>query len=167
MHDQGPLFSKDVLPDDFAGPGGHAWAEFRKTTLTKALKIDGPFRVTTIHGGDPQACFDGWLALDSAGHPYPIDSSVFDATFEPAAGATTRKPSAGELLEKLSEYVEKQESGSVAIGYNKDRDGSRWLVSVVFGREAPDSDMAGGAAHGLSEDLGEALAHAAGECGLL
>lgn len=78
-----PLFGKDNLPvDNDQALGGHAWLEFRKTATTKALRIEGPFRVITIHGGDPQECEDGWLALDSQGHPYPIDDRVFQETFK-------------------------------------------------------------------------------------
>lgn len=161
-----PLYGSDALPDDFEAPGGAAWAEFRKTTTTKALRVEGPFRVITIHGGEPQECEDGWLALDSEGHPYPIDSKVFDATFEPIAeGTETRKPTTGELLERLVEFIEKQESGSIALGYSDERDGKEWLSSVIFGRERPGSPMAGGAAHGVGT-IAEAVEQAARECGL-
>lgn len=157
------LFTKDALPDDFDAPGGHAWAEFRKATTTRALRIDGPFRVMTIHGGEPQECSDGWLALDSEGHPYPIDDVVFSATFEPIGGAETKKVSAGELFEQLAAYVTENGGGSIATGL--DESGKEWMVSVIFGREAPDSPMAGGAAHGVGV-LDEALFQAASECGL-
>lgn len=79
-----PLFGKDNLPVD-ADPtlGGHAWCYMRKTESTKALRVEGPFKVLTIHGGDPVECTDGWLAVDNQGHPYPIDDSVMRSGFEP------------------------------------------------------------------------------------
>lgn len=158
-----PLYSVEQIPEDFEAPGGHAWAEFRKTTTTRAIRIDGTFRVLTIHGGEPQECSDGWLALDSEGHPYPIDEAVFSATFEPIGGTETKKVSAGELFERLAEYVTKNGGGSIAAGL--DENGKEWMSSVIFGREAPDSPMAGGAAHGVGA-LDEALFQAASECGL-
>lgn len=77
------LFGKDNLPPA-ADPdlGNNEWEFVRKATLTKVMRIDQPFAVTTIHGGDPQGCRDGYLAIDSQGHPYPIDLKVFEETFE-------------------------------------------------------------------------------------
>lgn len=78
-----PLFGKDNLPPAAdEALGGHEWELVRKATLTKVMRIDRPFAVTTIHGGPPQECLDGFLALDSQGHPYPIDLKVFEETFE-------------------------------------------------------------------------------------
>jgi predicted amidohydrolase len=53
--------------------------EFRKTVITKARKIDGPFQVVTLEG--IMTCNDGWLALDECGNPYPIDAEVFKKTY--------------------------------------------------------------------------------------
>jgi hypothetical protein len=80
-----PQFSIDNLPLDLhSGLGGNVWGFFQKTTSTKAIRIDRPFAVITIHGGDAQIAEAGdWLAIDAAGHPYPIAAAVFRATFTP------------------------------------------------------------------------------------
>lgn len=80
-----PQFSKDAIPLDLdESLGGNAWAFFRKTQSTKAIRINRPFAVITIHGGDAQLGAAGdWLAIDAEGHPYPIADSVFRASFVP------------------------------------------------------------------------------------
>lgn len=55
---------------------------FRKTQLTQAVRISGPFRVRTREGW--LDCPDGWLALDSGGWPYPIDAEEFQRIYEAA-----------------------------------------------------------------------------------
>jgi hypothetical protein len=42
----------------------------------------------------------------------------------------------------------------------------RYVVGIEFGREAPDSDMAGGAAYGLAPVLTDALRQVAGDLGI-
>lgn len=74
------------------GEGG--FGEFRKTSITLAKRIEGPFSVETPEG--TMTCEDGWLALDSDSNPYPIAASVFEETYEPAAG----DPIAPELPER-------------------------------------------------------------------
>lgn len=103
----GPLFGKDNLPADFDGElGGHAWAEFRKLGVTKALRIEGTFRVLTIHGGEPQVCHDGWLAIDNQGHPYPINREVFERSFEPVGDSSPTGASvAGAEAEKALNHL--------------------------------------------------------------
>jgi hypothetical protein len=64
------------LPDP-----GH-FQTYRKTSTTRAVRIDGPFVVDTREG--TMECPDGWLALDANGDPYPIASDVFDASYERA-----------------------------------------------------------------------------------
>lgn len=59
------------------------WPRWRKTALTRAVKINGPFVVKTDEG--PLVCEDGWLALDSRGLPYPIASEEFATIYEPVA----------------------------------------------------------------------------------
>lgn len=76
-----PLFTRDALPDDFRGPGGHQWVLMRKTGATRTVRIDGAFVVETPHGR--VRCEDGWLALDAIGDPYPIAAEVMDSAFEP------------------------------------------------------------------------------------
>lgn len=106
-----PLFGKDNLPvGGDAELGGHPWREYQKKQPTKALRIDGTFRVVTIHGGEPQVCHDGYLAIDSQGHPYPIDRKVFEETFLPLGEAAE---AGGDLdldalVERLSEISDRE-----------------------------------------------------------
>jgi hypothetical protein len=58
-----PVYSTDNIP---AGE----WRTFRKTALTRMIRIEGPFTVQTSEG--PLHCEDGWLAMDARGYPYPI-----------------------------------------------------------------------------------------------
>lgn len=72
--DAWPTFDRDTLPDS-------AFPYYaRRVTATRALRIRGPFAVETLEGR--MVCKDGWLALDVAGNPYPIDVEVFAKTFE-------------------------------------------------------------------------------------
>lgn len=68
-----PLYDRDTLP------AGH-WNNYRKKTLTRAIRIQGPFQVQTSEG--LMACEDGYLALDNKNNPYPIDREVFETTYE-------------------------------------------------------------------------------------
>lgn len=52
---------------------------------------------------------------------------------------------------RLAEHVE--QCGPVVISHNA----GEFLVGSEWGKEAPDSDMAGAAAYGLNKDLNEAL----------
>jgi hypothetical protein len=52
------------------------WRCFRKIRLTKAIRINGSFKVETREG--TLECKDGYLALDSGGWPYPIDKEEFE-----------------------------------------------------------------------------------------
>lgn len=45
-------------------------------------------------------------------------------------------------------------------------EGREWIAACEFGREAPDSDMAGGAAYGVAPTADEANAHVLREIGL-
>lgn len=58
-------FSKDNMPAD-----SPSWRTFRKTSVTRMLRIEEPFTVETSEG--PLRCQDGWLAVDARGYPYPI-----------------------------------------------------------------------------------------------
>ena len=69
-------YSRDSLPTDPAG-----WQKYRKTLLTSAVRIDGPFTVQTDEG--PLSCQDGWLAIDARGYPYPIAADEFSRIYEP------------------------------------------------------------------------------------
>jgi hypothetical protein len=65
-------YSRDKLPID-------GWQSYRKRSLTRAVRIIGPFIVTTREG--PLECEDGYLALDNNGDPYPIAADVFATTY--------------------------------------------------------------------------------------
>lgn len=53
------------------------------------------------------------------------------------------------------------EGGRLAIAFNRGDPGpgkdDSWVVAYEFGREAEDSDMAGGASYGIGGNLNEAL----------
>jgi hypothetical protein len=55
---------------------------WRKTTITRAMKIDGLFVAETSNGW--VRCEDGYLAFDSGGYPYPIDRAEFERAYKPA-----------------------------------------------------------------------------------
>jgi len=69
------VFSKedqlDLLPK---------WKTYRKTSLIRATKINGPFTVETSEG--PLHCEDGYLAIDARGYPYPIATDEFKLIYE-------------------------------------------------------------------------------------
>jgi len=69
------VFSTEKLPVQ-----NEKWKQYRKTSLTKAIKIDGPFMVETSEG--PLQCIDGFLAIDARGYPYPIASDEFALIYE-------------------------------------------------------------------------------------
>lgn len=70
----------------YGGPGGdyEGFDEkakmYRKTALTKAVRIVGPFRVETSEG--PLNCEDGYLAKDARGYYYPIAADEFEKIYE-------------------------------------------------------------------------------------
>ena len=55
------------------------WGIYRKAQDTLAIKIDGPFRVFTPEG--VMECQDGYLALDTLGRPYPVETAVFEHVY--------------------------------------------------------------------------------------
>lgn len=69
------IYSRDNLPSDPA-----TWTGYRKKTVTRALRIEGPFTVLTAEG--PLTMPDGYLAIDSRGWPYPIDAREFEAIYD-------------------------------------------------------------------------------------
>jgi hypothetical protein len=69
-------FSRERLP------AAADFDQYRKRTLTKAVRIDGPFEVETREGR--LVCEDGYLAIDAHGWPYPIAAQEFEAIYEPA-----------------------------------------------------------------------------------
>lgn len=68
-----PRYTKDSLP---LGP----YQTFRKTTTTDMVRLTGAFTCDTING--TVLCQDGWLAIDSAGYPYPITVDEQANTYE-------------------------------------------------------------------------------------
>lgn len=56
--------------------------QFRKTSLTRAIRMAGPFTVNTTEG--PLRCEDGWLCFDARGNPYPVAADEFALIYEPA-----------------------------------------------------------------------------------
>lgn len=73
-----PLFSSTELPSD-----PDTWPKHRKQSLTRATRIDGPFRVmTTESENEPFYCEDGYLALDARGYPYAIARDEFELIYE-------------------------------------------------------------------------------------
>lgn len=70
-------FTRDELPPR------EEFSLYRKQRHTPALRIEGPFVTVTVDGNEAK-CDDGWLAIDTAGYPYPIDKDVFGSAYEPA-----------------------------------------------------------------------------------
>ncbi len=68
-------FSKDMLPVGWDGE----WKKYRKTAVTSAMRINGPFEVQTAEG--PLTCDDGYLCLDSRGYPYPVAKDEFELIY--------------------------------------------------------------------------------------
>ena len=73
MADQ--VFGAASLPSDPA-----SWPSWRKTSITHAIRIEGPFTVQTSEG--PLRCADGYLAVDARGYPYPIAADEFALIYE-------------------------------------------------------------------------------------
>ncbi len=67
------IFDKDNLPDT-------NWYQYRKIATISATKIAGPFTVQFPEGYIH--CSDGYLAIDTRGYPYPIDTDEFEFTYE-------------------------------------------------------------------------------------
>ncbi|MGH7877029.1 MAG: hypothetical protein ACRENM_05080 [Candidatus Dormibacteraceae bacterium] len=70
-----PVYSAGNLPGENAN-----WQMFRRTTLTRMVRIIEPFTVKTSEG--PLHCEDGWLAIDARGYPYPIDDAEKSMIYE-------------------------------------------------------------------------------------
>jgi hypothetical protein len=71
-----PRYDRDNLP---SGP----WVEYRKVGTTRMVAITGPVTVETKEGEYPLP--DGWqgfVALDTEGYPYPVDRAVHSRSYE-------------------------------------------------------------------------------------
>lgn len=82
----------------------------------------------------------------------------------PTVEETKPNISLGALLSAVESGLAEQ-GGHLVV--NHDEDGGDWVVGIFFGKEAPDSDMYGGAAHGIAPSLLEALQQAVDETGWL
>lgn len=73
---------------------------------------------------------------------------------------TPKEPEDGQLKRARGLLID--EGGQLVVSYDESLgDGSQpWTVSLVVGREAPDSDMAGGAAYGIGAVLPVAMEQA-------
>jgi hypothetical protein len=59
------------------------WGLYRKTTETLMTPAKGPLRCITKEGlYDLPAGWEGFIALDSEGYPYPVAASVQAARYE-------------------------------------------------------------------------------------
>lgn len=63
-------------------PAEGEFRRYRKVATTQAVRIEGPFKVTTREG--TLTCQDGYLAIDAHGWPYPIAREEFEAIYVPA-----------------------------------------------------------------------------------
>lgn len=61
-------------------PGGVEFFRFQKVGETSLARINGPFSCRTIDGNIAH-CDDGWLALDSQGHLYPVAMAVASESY--------------------------------------------------------------------------------------
>lgn len=70
-------YDRDTLPE-------HGWGSYRKKTVTRMTPIDGPCVIETQEGDYflPEG-WDGFLALDAEGWPYPLVASVHQRSYEP------------------------------------------------------------------------------------
>ncbi len=66
-----PIYAAAQLPDDVG------WGTYAKVAHTVMARMPGPFATVTIDG-NVASCQDGYLALDSDGHPYPVAASQAD-----------------------------------------------------------------------------------------
>ncbi len=63
---------------------------YQKKVGTRAIRIKGPFQVVTREG--LLTCPDGYLALDSAGFPYPVAADEFERIYDLVSVPDSRKP---------------------------------------------------------------------------
>lgn len=61
------------------------WFLARKKVLTPMLTVEGPLTVETQEGTlELGEDFQGYIAVDQAGYPYPIESAEFEKTYDQA-----------------------------------------------------------------------------------
>lgn len=101
-----PLISKVTLGVNT--PPVDEWQLFRKTALTHAVRMVGPFRVETSESeNEPFFCEDGWLAVDARGYPYAIADDEFLQIYVPAGVETCAQ-------EKIGREHSEDESAAIA-----------------------------------------------------
>lgn len=62
------------------------WADYRQKATTRMIAVVGPFTVTTKEGQYDLPCgWEGFIALDTDGDPYPIEIAVQSRSYEPVA----------------------------------------------------------------------------------
>jgi len=60
----------------------YGWEKFTKVALTPMQRISGPCTIYTLEGPlDMPTGWEGWLAIDAEGHPYPIDQKIHEKTY--------------------------------------------------------------------------------------
>lgn len=92
-HPDAPLITAQTRPEEIGVP-----LLFRKTALTRAIRMPGPFRVETSETeNEPFLCEDGYLAWDQRGYPYAIAADEFVRIYEEAK--TTRPGAAIGMIE--------------------------------------------------------------------
>lgn len=99
----GPVSKENV---EQLAPSIETWSQWRKTSITSAIRIIGPFVVETSEG--PLSCEDGWLAIDARGYPYPIADDEFRQIYAPAGDDSLRdaaRSTLGDLLEASDDGV--------------------------------------------------------------
>lgn len=70
--------------------------QFRKVSLTRAIRMAGPFTVETSEG--PLRCEDGWLCFDARGYPYPVAAEEFALIYEPAEEGRAKAERVGAVV---------------------------------------------------------------------
>lgn len=69
-------YDRDHLPEG-------DWADYRKRSTTRMIAVSGPLSVQTKEGAyQLPSGWEGFIALDVGGDPYPIDASVASASYE-------------------------------------------------------------------------------------
>lgn len=88
------------------------WPVFKKTARTRAVRVEGPFSVVTVHQDEPIVCADGWLAVDAQGFPYPLADAEFRAIYEEVHMASDEgvpRPTIGRIVVFRSEKTNEDE----------------------------------------------------------
>lgn len=101
------------------------------------------------------------VSLDSSDSGY---ETVMDSAESAVSYVTTQLDWSGGDPVDISVIIDglRREGGGLSLSSKVSRD---WMVMMVFGTEAPDSPMAGGATHGVGETAEAALQMAVGQTG--